>query len=1089
MIKYAKNACYIITVFVLVLCSFCTFAQASDTYALTFENPFSYNESFQTEKSPLVSEAGGESAYSQFVTAKYWAGENPENIAVNGGISLSTSKESFSLSATQPVYGSYIFDFQTTHPEFNNLSSAIYIGARSTQQFIYLPDYSIANMPDNGVWLGISHTNVGIGTGLVSGSSSKRFSMGDSFANYTSFRVYDDRENNVLYYYALSDSSSLLFAKAELMFDEASATTNICYTIYADNGAQTETVTVNSLLSADSSEGVYPQLHFNKYLCDFFSFGVTCEADAHASISHISLEGAELSEEISLDTLDYTLKAPVSGTVDIIVNANSGVKYSVFADTEEIPLVYGINTVTISDNSALYILADNGITQTTYTFTIIDNTHTVTVVPTYCSVEGADEDGAKTLVVEYEGTATFTITPDPGYDFVSVSGDAVYSEVTEKTVRTGTLTLENVTEDTVLELVFDKREAIDLTIASATAAQGETIDIPVTISENSGAVAGSFNILYDSERLEFNGPITTGCVSVGNRNLEKTSTEGKLGFYFISKNLGQTPLTAGGVLIYMRFTVKDDAADGEGPLTLSFEGMAGTAPSIDDAEGPRDINITNGVIHFHTPDDGKHILKTAVYNDIGGKVTPGGRLGAGEIIHLTATATTGYNFSHWTAENGSFSSTTAASTSYIMGDGPATAYAHFVLKTYDIITSVENNEGGTISASKDIVDYGGSVEVTLTPYPGYELTGFTVNGKDKLSSVTNGVYTLSSIKNTQTMVATYSWVGTDIITDILPLRAYDVSYSNADRTISVTASNVYNSAGFALTVSGDETLGAYFYEKGYNLAQGVSDGKKYIGARRSSGNLQTFPLYITYQGIEYIYNVTVRFTDDPQNVAITDLAVMNGYSVSLDTINHKATIMADRYSTQKNVGFAFVLPENVKMSYEFISTSDGEINTTEAYSSEYISANGGSYGKLSFIELPITNGLTQKLKVTLSDGTNSNEYLLNILFRNLTYEGDVRPSALLPLRLSSYTIDTETKTIVLEAQENVFSAGLSLDMNGNPPVKITGQSGCGLACGVVDGYRYVVARASYGSEQTFKVKLYGENGYEYSIYTVTIKFN
>lgn len=1069
-----KILCLCLTVCMVFSMVFICNAQSPEGDILSFSTPFSFTENFIVSKDILVENSGSSEAYSQYASVKYHTGSDISTISTGAGIHFNDSRESISVSALHPVTGSYIFDFTLEHPEFNNLSSAAYIGVRSGEQFVDMTAYSLSEMPTDGIWLGISYNNVGIGSKLVSGNSSKRFSMGDDFYTYTNFRVIDDRENNIVYYYASNDTATKLFAKAQI------SETDIDYTVYSANGEETYSVTANSIIR-DCDTPVYPQIQLNKYLCALTSFGVTCEADSSATLDRITLSGAELSEEISLDITEYDLKMPVSGEIVLEVSGNTGLSYKVFADNEEIPMLYGENIIDISEKSALYINADNGVTQTIYTFNIIDNTHTVTVIPTHCSVEGNS-----TLVIDYDCTATFNITPDPGYDFSYATSGAIYTEQTVNTVRTGVLTLENVTEDTEIELVFERRKAIEITIGSATVAQGETVDIPISIAENSGAIAGSFNILYDHERLDFLGPVTTGCVSVGNRNLEPALTPGKLGFFFISKNLGLTPLTDGGVLVYARFTVKDDAADGEKPIYVSFESNGSSVPSINDWEGPRIVNAQNGIITFLTPDDGKFILKTAVANGTGGSVTPGTRLGEGQKTTIKATAATGYAFSHWEADNGKFSSTTMSSTTYTMGDGPTTVYAHFKIKTYNINTSV-SGEGGTISASSDVVDYGSSVTVTLNPYPGYEVETFTVNNKDKLASLKNNTYTLSSIKSTQNMVVTYKWVGADIIEDITPLRAYDTTFSNTDRTVTVKASNRNTSAGFALGIADDESIGCYVAEKGKNLSQGTKDGKKYIVARRSEGAVQNFELYITYAGIEYTYNVTFMFTEDPDSAGVTDMASSTAGKMSLDTANYKATLIVDRYLHQ-TADFAFVVPESAEVSYEFVSTTSGKTEVSTVSVSDYTTVTGSSYGTLEMVSLPASNGITQKLKVTVTNGGKVNDYNLTVAFRDLSYEGDVRPTELIPLRLSTFSIDTESKKIYAETQPGVSSAGFTLDMGGTPPTKFTCLSGYGLAYGNKDGYRYIVSRRSYGLKQTYRVKLYGEDGYKYSWYTVTVVY-
>ena len=1082
-----KNVKHILSAFLVLSLVLCTFAVSAESGEIVFENPLYMQETFEAVKSPLVAESGTSEAYSQYVSAKYWNGDAAENISANGGITFSTAKESLSVSSTYPISGSYIFDFDITHPDPNSLQSAIYIGVRNNRQFTDMTEYSLSSMPLDGIWLGISYTNVGIGTGIVSGSNSVCFNMGADFSDYTSFRVYDDRINNIVSYYAVNGDTSTLFATVNVSPDAESNTTTLTYSINAPGGEETYTVTVDGLISSDPAQYVYPQLQMNKYLCSLNSFAVTCQGNIDAGLTDIKITGAEVSPEISLDVKDYTIKTPSSGEITLNITGASTVKYAVMADGVPTTLLSGDNTINIAGVRVLTITADNGVTETVYTFTFIDNTHTVTLIPTYCTIEAADDDGSKTLTVMDGESAVFTVMPIAGYDFVSVSQGAVYSEKEVNLQTVGTVTVENVTSDCSFEIIFEQREPIYLTVGSAVAARGETIDIPVSIAENSGATAGAFNILYDADRLDFIGGITTGCLSVGNRGLEPTPIPGKLGFYFISRNLGQTPITDSGVLIYARFTVKDNAEDGDAPIEISLESNGTTRPEISDKDGARLVDVTNGIITFLTPDDGKHILKTAVADGIGGTVVPGGRYAEGEQISLTATAATGYTFSHWEADNGTFLSPDDATSVFVMGDSDTTATAHFKRKTFAVTTQVIGGEGGEIIPSTDLVEYGGSVTVTLNPYPGYEISAFTVNGSNKLDKLENNTYSLSSIKRDQAMVVTYTWVGADIINNIIPLRSYDVSYSNLDRTITVKASDTNTSAGFALDVADDETFGSYEKESGKNLSQGISAGRKYIVARRSAGNLQTFELYVEYAGHKYTYNVTFMFTDDPENVTVVDFAAENAYTFDVNKSAKTVKITTDRKN--EYVSLSFIVPDDTQVQYELTYSSSGGTAYEEITSESYVTSSGNSgYGQLVMYRLPRSNGVTQKVAVTVSDSSKTNTYQVSIAFRYISYEADVRPDEFVPLRLSILDVDYENKVIYAEAASGITSAGFSYKLSGNPPVKFTCQSGQGLVYGDKDGYRYIVNRRVNGNKQTYKVKVFAEDGYGYSWYTVVMKY-
>lgn len=696
------------------------------------------------------------------------------------------------------------------------------------------------------------------------------------------------------------------------------------------------------------------------------------------------------------------------------------------------------------------------------------DTFTVTLTCTNCSAENYS------LTVPAGDTATFNITPDLGYDFFTITDGATYSETVTATTRTGIVTYENVTEDVEISITFTKRLPITLSVGSSEGAPGDYIDIPLIISENSGATLGVCNVFYDTDILEFSGTHTTGCIPTGTINVEPTPVPGKLGMYFISPNLGQTPVTDGGPLIYMTFLIKEEASAGTTPLTIYPGSSDNHNTYIDDFECTRDLNVESGSITINSSDDGKYVIKTEVSGGIGGTVTNGGRYAPGETITLTAKPSAGYVFSHWEAETGTFDDTTKSTAVYTVGEENVTVYAHFKLRTYTPTTSV--SEGGEIILSKNEVEYGGSITVTPIAYPGFELYTLYVGNTNVTSQILDGSYTLTGIKSTPRVRASFIWRGADIIEDIYMLRSYSATFNNKNRTIVVNAYNTNSSAGFGLKIAGDETAGNYKGEKDKMLSRGQKDGIEYVVARRSAGDNQTFNLYIKYMGYEYTYKVTFNFTSIP----ITDFVITGAHSADVDNINKKISIKADRY-IDGDVGFNFVLPTGVSCNYaEALPTF-----TT----SEYTSANGKNHGVLEFMRVCKNDGHTQEFKVTLTDSKSVSEtYTVKVFFRDLSFEGNVVPTDVMPLRISSYTYDTENKVIYATSKKGANSAGISFDFNGEAPVKYTTKSGQGLCSGTKNGYKYYVIRGNAGETKEFVVKIYGQDGYEYSWYTVYLTF-
>ncbi len=696
------------------------------------------------------------------------------------------------------------------------------------------------------------------------------------------------------------------------------------------------------------------------------------------------------------------------------------------------------------------------------------DTYTVTLTCTNCV---AEEYSLSVLSGE---TATFNIIPHAGYDFSFVTEGATYSETVTATTRTGIVTYENVTENTEISITFIKRPPITLSVGSGSGAPGDYIDIPLIISENSGASLGVCNVFYNTDVLEFSGAHTTGCVPTGTINVEPTPVPGKLGMYFISLNLGQTPVTEGGPLIYMTFLIKDGAPMGTTPLEI-YPGTSDNHNTyIDDFECTRDLNVESGSITVNSSDDGKYALKTAVYGDVGGTVSNGGRYAPGESVTLTAKPSTGYVFSHWESEDGAFNDVSSATAVFTMIEKDVTVYAHFKLRTYTPSTAV--SEGGEITLSKEEVEYGGSVTVTLKAYPGFELYTLYVGNTNVTSEIIDGSYTITGIKTTPRIRATFIWRGADIIEDIYMLRSYSATFNNKNRTIVVNAYNTNTSAGFGLKIAGDETAGNYKGQKDKMLSRGQKDGIEYIVARRSAGDNQTFNLYINYMGYEYTYKVTFNFTYIP----ITDFVITGAPTATVDNINKKVKIKADRYRNG-DIGFAFVLPAGVSLTYE---------DTLPTFTaSEYTSVNGKNYGSLELVKVYKDAGHTQEFSVILTDSKGTSEtYTVQVTYRDLSYEGNIIPTDVVPLRISSYTYDTENKVIHATSEKGVTSAGISFSFDGEAPVRYSTKSGQGLCSGTKNGYKYLVMRGSTGETKEFVVKIYGQDGYEYSWYTVYLTF-
>ena len=105
-------------------------------------------------------------------------------------------------------------------------------------------------------------------------------------------------------------------------------------------------------------------------------------------------------------------------------------------------------------------------------------------------------------------------------------------------------------------------------VGNVKAKAGETVQIPISLKNNSGITAIALDVEYDSEVMSLK--------SVTNNNLLSgamftTSPRTDINPYKMVWLLGTANITSDGVLAVLEFEVKEDAVEGEYPLTVKYE--------------------------------------------------------------------------------------------------------------------------------------------------------------------------------------------------------------------------------------------------------------------------------------------------------------------------------------------------------------------------------------------------------------------------------------------------------------------------------------------------------------------------------------
>lgn len=132
----------------------------------------------------------------------------------------------------------------------------------------------------------------------------------------------------------------------------------------------------------------------------------------------------------------------------------------------------------------------------------------------------------------------------------------------------------------------------------------------------------------------------------------------------------------------------------------------------------------------------EYTINTEVNPAGAGTVEGGGTFPAGETVYLTATANTGWYFSHW---NDGITTNPRS----IIVNGDATYTANFLQESYTLTVNADPAEGGNVTGS-GTYHYGEQVTLTATPNSGYNFISWNDGITESTRTVTvtdNATYT------------------------------------------------------------------------------------------------------------------------------------------------------------------------------------------------------------------------------------------------------------------------------------------------------------------------------------------------------------
>ena len=598
-----------------------------------------------------------------------------------------------------------------------------------------------------------------------------------------------------------------------------------------------------------------------------------------------------------------------------------------------------------------------------------------------------------------------------------------------------------------------------VSLGEVTGAVGETVSVPVTVTEDSYIVSGAFTVAYDSDNLAFVDYTAGDIAEVTQVEVDNVADgASEVGVIFSTQNTA-TPITAAGTIVYINFTI---------------------------LEGAVDSNLTINLVH-PTDETANGGVATAD-GDVEGAAFVGGRVVIGEEVEPEPTTTTV-----------TFNVTPADATVEFNGETKTAV---------DGVATFENVEFGTLaytvskegyvsqSANIEVVADMAAVEVVLEaevvepPVTDVPTPTVTVPSNSQYSAFTKEAYYDAE---TQTIIVR-GFTDYDDSTYTYANISFEGTYG---ATLTTTTGMRYSkSTGnfFAYREKGlSQTATIKYGDYTYNILVEFVDDPTCVN----------FQDLVTWN-VEKIERVEIK-TNDKVISLQADRYATNAQSsgAAFALIPEKGATVTYRYdteaSTQKYDGAdGFVGYGNIK---GYVSYKTGEI---------------GKYEKVKMPRMYRATG-SNYIYVTLTKGEYSTEYRVTYHARDFAYSAeeagvDVNIKSILPRRLfeDSVVIDNVNKTIYFEAsmQEAIPTAGFGVEVDNalktrasrprSPSMPVSGYNLTGsVTMSAEERELYerfvftkkVSAMNSPDYTYSYQIKVFGgEDGLAYQFFTVTVKW-
>ena len=413
-------------------------------------------------------------------------------------------------------------------------------------------------------------------------------------------------------------------------------------------------------------------------------------------------------------------------------------------------LVDGVSQGAITSYTFSHVMANHTIAAT---FT----TQTFTITPT--AGPGGTITPSTPQIVNYDGSATFTIAPDTGYRILDVKVDGVSNPAA---VTAGSFTFTNVTANHTIAATF----TVLTYMITPTAGAGGTIT-PGTVQTVNYGGSATFTIAPDTgyviDDVKVDGVSNPAAVTAGSYTFSNVTANHTIAATFKVATFVITP-TAGAGGTITPGTPQIVNYGGSATFTIAPNtGFVIDDVKVDGVSNP--AAVTAGSYTF-TNVTANHTIaatfKVATFvitptAGAGGTITPG----TPQTVNYGGSATfaiapnTGYRILDVKVDGVSNpAAVTAGSFTFTNVTANHTIEATFEILKYTITPTA--GVGGTVTpGTVQTVDYGGNATFTIAPNTGYRILDVKVDGVSNPAAVTAGSFTFTNVTANHTIEATF----------------------------------------------------------------------------------------------------------------------------------------------------------------------------------------------------------------------------------------------------------------------------------------------------------------------------------------------